>query len=182
MQNIRRELGYFTQSIDSNKAIELIKHLKTLDDSGARPIPDFGKYDDEVIIKKGISCVGAVIYIQNLNIRYVSGSPKQLVIEVTKHLRQPDKVEALTLQHEGGCWEVACNLIGGGIYFLNYNTIMILPNPSLFSPITDYTDCRSCCRRSVGEGRTEEQTIRYRDRVHLLDWSLWERVDYDAAW
>lgn len=62
----------------------------------------------------GILCCGAVPYVQNYNIR-LSTSDRAVAVRVAKAVRTRDGgpvgVEALTLVHEGGHMEVACNLL-----------------------------------------------------------------------
>lgn len=53
---------------------------------------------------------GAVPFVLNFNLRFRSTDPRSSVIKVTSHLRTPE-VECLTLPHEDGAYEVACNLL-----------------------------------------------------------------------
>merc|ERR1711871_560195 len=58
----------------------------------------------------GISCVGAVPLIINLNMKLAPQSPRKEGIKITQSIRVPQLVESLTLSHEGGALEIACNL------------------------------------------------------------------------
>lgn len=76
------------------------------------PHADFGP--TRVDPKLGLLCCGAVPYVQNYNIR-LNTSEKAVAARVTRAVRSkdggPEGVEALTLRHDGGHMEVACNLL-----------------------------------------------------------------------
>lgn len=73
---------------------------------------DFGPR--KVDPRLGLLCCGAVPYVQNYNIRLVT-TDKSLAAKVAKAVRTKDGgpvgVEALTLTHQNGHMEVACNLL-----------------------------------------------------------------------
>ena len=79
------------------------------------PHADFGP--TRVDPKLGLLCCGAVPYVQNYNIR-LNTSEKAVAARVTRAVRSkdggPEGVEALTLRHDGGHMEVACNLLDLG--------------------------------------------------------------------
>jgi hypothetical protein len=70
--------------------------------------PSFGTIHD-LDSAKGVTLVGAVPFVQNLNMRFRPQDPRPSVIKVTAAVRER-YVEALTLTHTGGALEVACNL------------------------------------------------------------------------
>lgn len=76
------------------------------------PHADFGP--TTVDSKLGLLCCGAVPYVQNYNIRLATAD-NAVAAQVTKRVRTkdggPPAVEALTLAHQGGNMEVACNLL-----------------------------------------------------------------------
>lgn len=96
LADVRRSTSYF-------KKMELDAQV---------PHADYGPVD--VDPRLGLLCCGAVPYVQNFNIR-LKTSEKQIAAMVTKAVRSRDGgpvgVEALTLRHEGGHMEVACNLL-----------------------------------------------------------------------
>lgn len=96
LRELRKSLGYFTQTGGA------------IHDPIMSISPDFGVPVFDV--KKGLTCVGAVDFVQNFNIRFAVEHEKRLVAQVTQYVRE-EKVEALTLQHEEGAFEVACNLL-----------------------------------------------------------------------
>ena len=116
LRDIRRNLGYFEPIVlseDSNlgpKLINLIRQNLSKDTFK----PTYG--DDHAdnnhnFDKKGVMCIGSVPMIINYNMRFRVGDSKNLVMQVTKHCREEGiGVEALTLQHNEGSYEVACNL------------------------------------------------------------------------
>eukprot|EP01041_Mallomonas_annulata_P005432 gene5432-10896_t len=96
LKEIRKSLGYFDNTFNSQKSL-------------ITPIPpDIGP--NAINDKIGISCVGAIPFVQNFNMKFANISEKSNVAKITKHIRE-DAVEALTLQHEVGSYEVACNLL-----------------------------------------------------------------------
>ena len=91
LRDVRKKLGYFTASdIDLTFRPDL---------EPPKPLPGVG-----------ISCVGAVPLIINLNMKLAPRSPRKEVIKITQSIRVPQLVESLTLSHEGGALEIACNL------------------------------------------------------------------------
>lgn len=53
-------------------------------------VPAFGNMRLDFDKMKGISCVGAVNYLQNFNIRFRATDDRKHVIQITKHLREAD--------------------------------------------------------------------------------------------
>eukprot|EP01031_Cornospumella_fuschlensis_P025515 gene25515-30805_t len=98
LRDVRRSLGYFgtptaAGGINTNRAAL---------------VPDIGALSDP---HKGIMCIGAVPLVVNCNMRFRPQDPRDKVLRVTQAVRSHD-VEALTLQHQDGAYEVACNLLG----------------------------------------------------------------------
>merc|ERR1711967_10593 len=62
----------------------------------------------------GVICIGTTPFILNYNVR-LNTAIKGEASKITKRVREKDgglpSVEALTLQHENGHMEVACNLL-----------------------------------------------------------------------
>ena len=91
LRDVRKRLGYFLRSdLDVSFRSDLLPHT---------PLPTVG-----------ISCIGAAPVILNLNIKMAPHSPRNEVTKVTKFVRIPNLVESLTLSHENGVLEIACNL------------------------------------------------------------------------
>lgn len=110
LRNIRSELGYFRSDSSSDGMYLGEKTLDRLSNSIVGECkPDF--ISPDFTIAHGISCVGAVPYIRNLNFRYGSSVSKSILNVVTKHIRKEGYVQAMTLHHEEGTHEVACNLL-----------------------------------------------------------------------
>jgi hypothetical protein len=74
----------------------------------SKSIPDIGDILD-LNNAKGIACIGVVPYLQNFNMRFRKDDDKKLIVKVTKMIREDD-IEALTLEHDEGAFEIACNL------------------------------------------------------------------------
>lgn len=53
-------------------------------------VPDYGNMSTDFDKLKGISCVGAVNYLQNFNIRFRASDERKHLIQITKHLRETD--------------------------------------------------------------------------------------------
>ena len=103
LRDIRRSLGYFGKT-------DAPPVRKDLHAGELPPLkPDYGE-TLPVDARRGIVCVGAVPLIVNFNMRFRKGDPRSKVIQVTKAVRSTS-VEALTLPHENGAFEVACNLL-----------------------------------------------------------------------
>lgn len=107
LKDVRRMLGYFTNDSEPLTAEKLQLRLRDQDHTLLQP--DIGDMRQHFDPRKGVSCVGAVPLILNFNMRFRAEDPRSRVIQVTKHIRSGD-VEALTLPHENGSYEVACNL------------------------------------------------------------------------
>ena len=60
---------------------------------------------------RGIACIGVVPLVVNFNMRFRPQDPKEKVALITQAVRERNLVQALTLEHEDGCREVACNLL-----------------------------------------------------------------------
>lgn len=102
LRDIRKKLGYFrAQEKENDFSADL-----TDNEQAAHNI--------------GVSCVGAVPLILNLNFKVHSGSSisndkdvkerRSKVSQITKFVREPGIVESLTLAHDAGVLEIACNL------------------------------------------------------------------------
>eukprot|EP01031_Cornospumella_fuschlensis_P026196 gene26196-31633_t len=97
LKDVRRSLGYFgTPTAASGINI-----------NRAALVPDIGALPDP---HKGIMCIGAVPLVVNCNMRFRPQDPRDMVLRVTQAVRSHD-VEALTLRHQDGAYEVACNLL-----------------------------------------------------------------------
>ena len=92
LRDIRKKLGYFSKT-DFDVSFEA--------DMGSMSV---------VKPTLGVSCVGAVPMIINLNMRFRPEDKRADVAKVSKAVREPGLVESLTLDHAGGAYEVACNL------------------------------------------------------------------------
>lgn len=89
LKDIRRQLGYFEES----SSIKLADTVPTLQ-------PTFGNFVRSAVRdSKGVSCVGAVPYIQNLNICFGNDSPRSLVVKVTAAVRIPNVVSYSNLNY-----------------------------------------------------------------------------------
>jgi hypothetical protein len=53
-------------------------------------IPVLGKLKEDFDEYKGIACVGAINYLQNLNMRFRPTDERKYVIQIAKYLRDPD--------------------------------------------------------------------------------------------
>lgn len=124
LATIRRRLGYFNQVTDSAdecvydsedlraRVRECVSHATRGDSSHS-----FSFYEDslqELNSAVGVTCVGAIPYIMNFNVKFDEASDVRLVKKVTKAVRQLESVEALTLR-QGSAHEVACNLKNPGM-------------------------------------------------------------------
>ena len=58
-------------------------------------LPHFGDISVDMDILKGVSCVGALPYLQNFNMRFRPADSRKLIIQITKLLREPDVSECL---------------------------------------------------------------------------------------
>ena len=101
LRDVRKELGYFNDDVIKSKA--------TLVAPPAPPAANFGG-TLEIDASKGVSTIGAVPLVVNFNMRFRLQDPRSSVLKVTKAVRS-ELVEALTLPHHGGAFEVACNLL-----------------------------------------------------------------------
>lgn len=123
LQDIRRQLRYFDQSklkssvenvltSENDSAVDLSSTARFVRDSAIASSlhPDFGRPDD-INERKGLTCIGTVPLVRNYNLRFRVGDAKASIVPITKALRQADIVEALTLPHGDGCYEIACNLL-----------------------------------------------------------------------
>jgi len=99
-----------TPLADVRRSTSYFKGLNTFD----REVPHANFGPQKVDPRLGVMCCGAVPYVQNYNIRLAT-SNKALAAKVTRAVRTkdggPPGVEALTLTHQGGFIEVACNLL-----------------------------------------------------------------------
>jgi hypothetical protein len=136
LKDIRKQLGYFEKSsisagLSSEERVarfvdrirEGCREDSRVDEEAGRgeegiegkradvvsPLrPSFGTIHD-LDATKGVTLVGAVPFVQNLNMRFRPQDPRPSVIKITAAVRER-YVEALTLTHAGGAYEVACNL------------------------------------------------------------------------
>jgi hypothetical protein len=53
-------------------------------------IPVLGNMKEDFDSQKGIACVGAINYLQNLNMRFRPTDERKYVIQIAKYLRDPD--------------------------------------------------------------------------------------------
>lgn len=53
-------------------------------------IPVLGNMKEDFDSHKGIACVGAINYLQNLNMRFRPTDERKNVIQIAKYLRDPD--------------------------------------------------------------------------------------------
>lgn len=108
LKDVRRELGYFEQG-----GIAGAERADALWALMANAAPDLGGggagEDASGFVRRGLTCVGVVPLVRNFNVRFGPGAAKPLVAQVTRHLREPGCVEALTLPWRDR-FEVACNL------------------------------------------------------------------------
>jgi glutamate formiminotransferase len=93
LSDLRRRLGYFSAPFDTTAVTDR---------------PDLG--DLPLDVSLGLCCIGVVPLVVNFNMRFRVGDAKSSVAGVTRAVRG-ELVQALTLQHEGGAFEVACNLL-----------------------------------------------------------------------
>jgi len=116
LRDIRRNLGYFEPIIlsnESNLGPKIINSIRqNLSNNNIKPIYGDEYLDNNINFdKKGLMCIGSVPMIINYNMRFRVCDSKNLVMQVTKYCREEGiGVEALTLQHNEGSYEVACNL------------------------------------------------------------------------
>lgn len=111
LREIRKALGYFDKDAiaQCNWSEQLNNKIRRGD---IKIEPDYGSMhaEEDIVKDKGVMCVGSIPLVLNLNIRFRQGDLKKNVMQITQHVRIPNIVEALTLQHQGGAYEVACNL------------------------------------------------------------------------
>jgi hypothetical protein len=110
---IRKHLGYFEQSKGSAEC------TYDLDALASQIRQDFNDKDGEIKPvagsllemdrKTGMTCVGAIPFMMNFNIKFPPTDSLTDIRKVTKAVKLLDGVEALTLQHDAG-HEVACNV------------------------------------------------------------------------
>ncbi len=116
LATIRRRLGYFSQVKNDEDCVYDPEDLKTRVRECVANVGDdeksFSFYEDslrELNSNVGVTCVGAIPYIMNFNVKFIDSSDVRLVKKITKAVRELDSVEALTLK-QGEAYEVACNL------------------------------------------------------------------------
>lgn len=117
LRDIRSDLGYF--SAEPHVGAERAHALRALVRLGAQSgtggpalcAPESGGEAEATsrFASKGVTCVGVVPLVRNLNMRFARTDSKALVARVTAGVRVPGAVEALTLPWQD-CFEVACNL------------------------------------------------------------------------
>ena len=69
--------------------------LKNMKESSCTP--HFGDISVDMNILKGVSCVGALPYLQNFNMRFRPSDSRKLIIQITKLLREPDVSECFSI-------------------------------------------------------------------------------------
>jgi len=97
LKDLRKQLGYFGE--DACVGATAAERLR----------PNYG-CDQIIDPRKGVSTVGAVPLVVNFNMKFRPEDSREKVLKVTKAVRG-DCVEALTLPHSDGAFEVACNLL-----------------------------------------------------------------------
>lgn len=118
LATIRRQLGYFNQVTDAagdcvydpedleTRVRECVSH------AGQEDEKSFSFYEESLRVLNGdvgVTCVGAIPYIMNFNVKFDEASDVRQIKKITKAVRRLDSVEALTLK-QGNAHEVACNL------------------------------------------------------------------------
>lgn len=53
-------------------------------------LPFIGDISLDMDVLKGISCIGALPYLQNFNMRFRPSDDRKLIIQITRDLREPD--------------------------------------------------------------------------------------------
>ena len=74
-----------TTSSNGYQGDDMIENMKK-----TTAVPAFGNMSLDFDKLKGISCVGAVYYLQNFNIRFRASDDRKHIIQITKHLREVD--------------------------------------------------------------------------------------------
>jgi len=109
LQSIRRSLGYFDQAKLLNDRSFSFGQFTAEQVKKSALHPTFGTVE-HVTAKSGICCLGVVPFVRNFNIRFRKSDTKASIAKITAHVRCPE-MEALTLKHEEGSFEIACNLL-----------------------------------------------------------------------
>lgn len=107
LQHLRRSLGYFQH--DYKQALFTAIKESDKDLPSARFGPQL-QPPSSFLKHKGLTCVGVVPWVQNFNVKFASHHKKSDITPITQAVRCPE-VEALTLLHEDGAYEIACNLL-----------------------------------------------------------------------
>ncbi|KAG9405675.1 hypothetical protein AC1031_003583 [Aphanomyces cochlioides] len=105
LRDIRRRLGYFDMT--ASNALETLAQTLPVTPSTFNSSSTWSP-------KHGVMCVGVVPFVLNFNMRCRSSGSKATVAKITASIRSKE-VEALTLQHKEGAFEVACNLLQSSI-------------------------------------------------------------------
>jgi glutamate formiminotransferase len=101
LKSIRRQFGYFGEKSQPQVVEPYIA-------------VNLGPSWDRIALSKsstGISCVGAVPYIQNFNMRFSKDAQRSSVIKVTAAVRIPNKVVAKSFAFESYCMNLYKTLI-----------------------------------------------------------------------
>ena len=116
LADIRRRLGYFDQCKDGGACIydakDLGARVRECSAASNDEVESLGFYDKSLAALDatvGVTCVGAIPYLINFNIKFAEQSDLKEVRKITKKVRELDGVEALTLK-QGDSYEVACNV------------------------------------------------------------------------
>ncbi|ETV96456.1 hypothetical protein H310_10208 [Aphanomyces invadans] len=119
LRDIRKRLGYFSakETCGAQTIAALMTTVREHPPTTAwrRVLAQQSSHDelcrqDVSPAKHGVLCVGSVPFVLNYNLRCRLQDPKVAVAKITSAVRCPE-VEALTLQHRDGAYEVACNLL-----------------------------------------------------------------------
>lgn len=108
LQEIRKQLGYFQRPTTADGAYLGHDTINALTGHIIRYPPNI-QYDLPPV--QGVTCIGIVPLIVNFNIRFDPvHQSKTIISQVTRSVRG-EYVQALTLRHSDGAYEVACNLL-----------------------------------------------------------------------
>ncbi|ETV77000.1 hypothetical protein H257_08917 [Aphanomyces astaci] len=115
LKDIRKSLGYFTPTTTGAATIGRLHALVKENPPSAWTTQHVNAkgIDPELLSPEphGVLCMGSVPLVLNYNLRCHPQDSKLTVAKLTRQVRCIDQVEALTLQHQDGAYEVACNLL-----------------------------------------------------------------------
>jgi glutamate formiminotransferase len=111
LASVRRNLNYFKNRSGDEGVYDRDPRISLVKGHGSAPF-DMGPDVPDGL--KGCTAVGVVPFMQSYNVR-LRTSDRSKVLPITRAVREKDGglpgVEAVTLRHEGGMWEVACNML-----------------------------------------------------------------------